>query len=295
MSKAQPPKPPWIMNGLSATPEQLAALKGLRIMIGTPMYGGMAMGQYTVSSAILSKLAALVGCHVEINALFNESLVQRGRNAVSHYFMKSDCDYLLFIDADIGYEPQQALELILMAKLGNHPVVGASYSKKAINWERAKAAAADGVRNDRLAHCSGSPVVIFDGKTQGGIFDPMPVKHLGNGFMLIHRTVFERFQASYPDYWYKNNHIPFVPNGETVWAYFHCIIDADRNYLSEDYYFCRQIRKMGITPMVAPWITLSHFGTYVYEGCLACTSGTYVHDVLTPEAKLAAEKKEKNK
>jgi hypothetical protein len=38
--------------------------------------------------------------------------------------------------------------------------------------------------------------------------------------------------------------------------------------LSEDYHFCRLARMNGIKVYAAPWATLGHMGSYLFEGYL---------------------------
>jgi hypothetical protein len=49
-------------------------------------------------------------------------------------------------------------------------------------------------------------------------------------------------------------------------------IDQERysnRYLSEDYMFCYNVRRMGMKVWMCPWIQLKHIGTYVFGGSLA--------------------------
>jgi hypothetical protein len=47
-------------------------------------------------------------------------------------------------------------------------------------------------------------------------------------------------------------------------------IDADsgNRLLSEDYHFCKLARTHGYKIWVAPWVHLSHTGTYIFDGTL---------------------------
>ena len=290
-SKAPGTVPPWIIQNNKPTAVQQSMLGGTKVLVGTPMYGGQCSGLFSVATNGLTRQYANLGKanNIDFHFLFNESLVQRGRNAVAHYFMEcSDASYLLFIDADIGFIPEQAMELILMAKAKNLKIAGASYSKKQINWDGIKKAMAAGIPDHHLMHCAGSHVLIFDPKhATGNVYEPFPVKYLGTGFMLIHRSAFIDFQKQFPESWYHNNHIPSVENGCKVWNYFQCPVANDvgptgdpfRVLLSEDYYFCRTLAELEIPIYYAPWILLKHHGSFVYEGCVSCTNGSYIHGI----------------
>ena len=113
-------------------------LKHRKLFIGTPMYGGVCNGQFAKSIADLSGLCVQYGIELKLYFLFNESLITRARNYVADEFMRSDACHLMFIDADIGFNPNDVL--ILMALQANDPqtynIVGAPYPKKNISWEK---------------------------------------------------------------------------------------------------------------------------------------------------------------
>ena len=43
----------------------------------------------------------------------------------------------------------------------------------------------------------------------------------------------------------------------------------DGRYLSEDYFFCQNVRKMGGKVWLCPWIALQHVGSMIFGGTLA--------------------------
>jgi hypothetical protein len=53
-------------------------------------------------------------------------------------------------------------------------------------------------------------------------------------------------------------------------AFFDCGIDpVSKRYLSEDYFFCQNARKIGIKIWMCPWMDLQHVGSYIFKGSLA--------------------------
>lgn len=272
----------YIIQRGEITPTQHAALHGLKVMIGTPMYGGLCHGQYTNSLITFMDAASKCGIRVSQVFLFNESLIQRGRNNIVHTFMESDCDYLFFLDADIGFAAQNALELILAAKLLDEPLIGATYSKKSINWRQAIRHAKAGVRSERMAHVVGDHVInaAGTGVQELHLQTPLPVKYLGTGFMLIHRSLFDRMTPLVEEYVNDQGGVVVKHPFRT---YFDCKVCPDeKRYLSEDYLFCKRAIELGVVPKMAPWINLVHYGSIGFEGCYPCTqtTGAYVHDVL---------------
>lgn len=279
--------PEWIIPNGALSKKHLDVLRGLKVVVGVPMYGGLCYGAFAIALANLQMYADRIGMHLSIQSLFNESLVQRGRNAITHLALLTDPDYLLFIDSDIGFNPLQVLEMILCARINKEPLVGATYSKKEINWPMVRKHIANGVHDQWLQHCAGSHVIIpaHDGPIDLNYYNPFEVKYLGTGFMLISREAFAAIKPSCKVY--ANNHIPIVPFGVDVIAYFDCEVrfepKANRNiYLSEDYLFCARAIDAGITPKLIPWIQLSHYGTIPFDGCYVCSQEGYVHPVKQP-------------
>ena len=98
--------------------------------------------------------------------------------------------------------------------------------------------------------------------------EPFAVDYAGTGFMMIDRTVLERFQAAYPERWHDEG--PVGP----CFAYFDPRVENfgkrdsgkdDRVYLSEDYSFCKDFRRIGGKILADPGIALVHHGTYAYR------------------------------
>src|SRR5210317_6249 len=79
------------------------------LFIATPMYGGNCAGTYTKSIADLTKLCTQYNIPLHTYFRFNESLITRARNYCSDAFMRSGCTHMMFIDSDIGFNPQDVL------------------------------------------------------------------------------------------------------------------------------------------------------------------------------------------
>ena len=81
-------------------------LRGKKIFLATPMYGGVCHGAYTKARADLMILCTKHAIDVKLYFMFNESLITRARNYLADEFLRSGYDYLLFIDSDIHFEAQ---------------------------------------------------------------------------------------------------------------------------------------------------------------------------------------------
>ena len=255
----------------------VSELRKRKLAIATPMYGGMCSGQYTKSTADLARLGAEYKLDIQFYYLFNESLVQRARNYLVDEFLRTDCTHLLFIDADIGFDPSDVIALLAIAEPGSDKdVVCGPYPKKCISWEKVKRAVDKGFGDrdpENLANYIGDYVFNPTADvTEISISEPVEVLESGTGFMMIQRNVFERFAAAYPHLSYKPDHVrtEHFDGSREIVAYFDCPIDPKtKRYLSEDYMFCQYTRNAGMKVWLCPWMKLAHMGTYIYSGSLA--------------------------
>jgi hypothetical protein len=252
-------------------------LRGKKIFLATPMYGGVCHGAYTKALADLMILATKHAIDIKLYFMFNESLITRARNYLADEFLRSGYDYLLFIDSDIHFEAQDVLVLSHFAiNNDNMDVICGPYPKKAISWEKIKQAVDRGFADKNpllLEEFVGDYVFNpADGITQFKIDEPVEVKEGGTGFMLIKRTAFEAWDKAYPERSYKPDHVrtKSFDGSREIMAYFDCVIDPEsKRYLSEDYMFCQHSRAIGLKVWMLPWIKLKHAGTYIFGGSLA--------------------------
>ena len=70
------------------------------VLIATPMYGGNAPGQYTISIINTINHLSNNSCETYLANLTNESLITRARNELVRMFLNdSKCTHIMFIDA----------------------------------------------------------------------------------------------------------------------------------------------------------------------------------------------------
>ena len=244
----------------------------VKLMIGTPMYGGNSTESYQRSSLALTGACAKHGIELSWCTLANESLIPRGRNIIVNSFLNSDCTHLMFIDADIGYEWQSVIKLIMADK----SIVGGAYPKKGLNWEAIAKAAKDGVPPEQLLYHGAKYAMNFKfvdpvAKTirlEDGLTE---VKDLATGFMMIKRHVFEDMIKHYPEFEYRNDLNLGKRKFDRWFAFFDTAIEPTVNgrlgvYNSEDYYFCRRWQEMGGQIWLDPFIKLDHYGHFKFAG-----------------------------
>ena len=243
-----------------------------KIFIATPMYGGMCAGFYTQSIIQLLTTCQANGVDAEFSFMFNESLITRARNSLTHTFMKTDCSHLMFIDSDIKFRAEDVIHMIRAEK----DIICGIYPKKEINWHSVKAAMDRGVSFDQLKSHTGSFVVNlvnYVGEVTVPVNQPVEIFNGGTGFMLIKREVFDKLGESVPSY--SNDVVDLggkMKQSEPIKEFFTTSIEPGTNrLLSEDYHFCRIWRESGGQVHAAPWCQLAHIGTYTFEGQLTPT------------------------
>ena len=254
----------------------LDELRTRTIMVATPMYGGVCGGQYCKSTADLAALCAHHQIPVRFFYIFNESLITRARNYLVDEFLRSDCTHLMFIDSDIGFDPNDVIALAALADPeGDKDVICGPYPKKTISWEKIKAAVdkgfADANPNELEKFVGDFVFNPIEGTKEIRLDEPVEVLESGTGFMMIQRKAFEKFAGYYPDLSYKPDHVRTTHFDGTreIHAFFDTVIDPKtKRYLSEDYMFCQYARRAGSKIWLCPWIKLSHMGTYNFAGSL---------------------------
>jgi hypothetical protein len=227
------------------------------VFIATPMYGGMATGNYTVSMVQLPAIFLRSGVDLLYTFQWNESLVPNARNVLADRFLESQATHLMWIDADIGFN---AIDIVSML-IADRDIVCGIYPRKEIDWARVAEAVKAGVPPDELSDHAGSFAIkglegtaAGEGPDSDGLFE---IEAGGTGFMLIKRGVFDALSEFVSEY---------SPDRKVVKEFYATTTEPGTGKLiTEDYHFCRLARSHGFKVYAAPWVRLSHTGTYVFE------------------------------
>jgi len=212
-------------------------LQKRKLFLAVPMYGGQCAGMFTRSVADLSALCMKYQIPLQMFFLFNESLITRARNYCVDEFMRSGATHLMFIDSDIGFNPQDVIALLAMQDDASpYDVIGGPYPKKCISWEKIKQAVDKGMADENpnnLEKYVGD--YVFNPKTtqrEIPINQPVEVLEIGTGFMMVRRKTFEEYQKAFPHLWYRPDHVrtEAFDGSREIMAYFDCIIDRGYGY-----------------------------------------------------------------
>jgi hypothetical protein len=234
--------------------------KPIHLVVATPCYGGMLHQRYMQCVCLLMQYGNAHDIRITVELLGRESLITRGRNMLVSKFMDYEtATHLLFIDSDIGFEIQQVLRMLLMDK----DIVGGMYPLKVLEWDNEALARAQG--GEPLDYAAmrfvGTPC---NPPEREGAF--VTAEYAGAGFLLIKREAIQRMFETYPELHYvaaHNSSDPYLSRHQ--YALFDCGIDEEtREYLSEDYAFCRRWRKIGGKIWLDTDSRLVHIGVHEF-------------------------------
>lgn len=171
--------------------------------------------------------------------------VERSRNIVTKQFLDDkSAEWLLWIDSDMGFEPDALERMIATAESHDAKIVGGL----CFGWKD--------VGGDGLSGMARRPFTTMfmwnrqpDGKEA---FNPVwhypvntvvPVDATGAAFILVHRDVFEAIRAEHGDRWYSR-----LPNAT----------GEPDSYFGEDISFCIRAKAAGFPILVHTGIRTNH-------------------------------------
>jgi len=240
------------------------------IVVGTPCYGGNVTQHYMIS--MIKLYAACSGRDIAISfrLLGGDALITRARNVIVTQFLEDEtATHLLFVDADIGFEPEQVFALLD----ADRDVAGAIYPVKNLNWDAIRKQALAGAAD--LLPSAMSYVIDYEDPGNITASDGFArVRYLGTGFMMIRRQVFARMAEHYPEIKFTKLQAvrDFALEEENRHAFFDCMIDRETDtYLSEDFTFCKRWTDMGGEIWADLHSKLTHIGRFEYRGDLMST------------------------
>lgn len=228
------------------------------------MFGGVCTGGFASSMIELTKQAAKLD-DIEIEFMYgaNEALITRARNMCASIFLKSEATHLLFIDADIEFNP---FEVIRMIRTKRDFVCGV-YPKKNINWPQVYAAIKNGATVDQLPHYASDYLVEQTPNKAPTEDDLVEIERAATGMMLISRTVFNQLSDkvnSFKAEATERTNIKFEDT-EKCKEYFFTSTDPNTGiFLHEDFNFCKLWKENGGAIYGAPWVKLKHIGNHTF-------------------------------
>lgn len=210
------------------------------ILIGTPAYAGQVHVDYV--HALLSFYRA--GVRFSLMTVDKESLITRARNTIiSQFHALTDFTHLLFLDGDVQLDGKDIQRLLSHDK----DVVGApvplkgkdEQGRQLYNAGQALDRRGDLVVSDRIGTAvlllsrSAVEVLVDEARSREGEYSASPSHCQSNNDYVAQYDVFQ-------------------------------VGVVDGEYLSEDYWICHKLRKLGFEIHVDPDIRVAHHGTTVF-------------------------------
>lgn len=251
-----------------------------KLYILTPCYGSLCYVNYVKCIMATKDMLARFNIPLCIEFCRNDSLVSRARNnLVAKAMNDKECTNIMFIDADITWDPADVLKLIICDKC----LCGGVYPLKHYYWD--KLTKGENVVKDWIQKKNESQFssgISDESAVQHNLLkyninyidsvlnieaNLAKVKHLATGFMMFKREVIEKMGTAYPATKYTDD-VGFLHGSENDYAYalFDCGVQ-DNHYFSEDWMFCHRWTEMGGNIYVNVGINLIHTGNEDFNGC----------------------------
>src|ERR1700742_676323 len=108
----------------------------IHLVVATPCFGGQVSSIYASSIFALQRAVhGMSNLGLKVLLRDGDALITRARaNLVAMFLDDPDATHFLFIDADIGFKPEQVFRLIESGA----DVVAGCYPIKRVNWDKAK-------------------------------------------------------------------------------------------------------------------------------------------------------------
>lgn len=219
-------------------------LTGISVCIATPSHDGKYEGAF---------MKALHRTAIEIERLGGKcdfydfpycADISLARARIFGKFYRSQHTHLLQIDADMGWQPEDVVRMILL--------------------DRELIAAAGPKKEDKLKFaCNftddfGKPLPVVE-EVQTGV---VCVSEVGLAFALMKRSVAEKMIYAYPELAFD------IEDDDVDYDLFQPMIENRRRF-AEDYAWCRRWAKLGGKIELLSTVRLTHTGSKTWSGALA--------------------------
>jgi predicted O-methyltransferase YrrM len=206
-----------------------------------------------VSLAATAQALTLANVRFDIETLTGCCHVDDARNILIRHFLQSHCSHLFFIDADLGWQPNNVLRLL---KLPGDIVAGVYCHKS------------DG---------ESYPFHGFEGETRANEWGLFPMPKAATGFMRIRRQVleelYEREKAKDRLMWLDGdsaqlNRLPVARICERGFVRELGLEEYSRTQASQsgDYVLCLKARSLGFEVLIDPDMEFNHSGEKTWHG-----------------------------
>ena len=218
-------------------------LAGRSLFIALPAYDFKVSLKLAISLARVAQAAPQHGIDIHIGSVCGCSVVSRARNLLTKDFLESECTDLIFIDADINFEPEDVFRLMAWTTDPKKGIVAGV--PRIRGEERVYITALEYDDNQELTMNS------------MGLVRGMRV---ATAFMMVRRDVFETLVEAHPEWTYYDK-----KSDRMLPAIFDFKL-TEEGYMGEDFLFCDRAREVGFEVWIDPTIKLGHMGVQEFLG-----------------------------
>lgn len=207
----------------------------MSVYIGIPSYDGKLHWTTCQGLVGLSHLCAKASVGIAIDVIPHDAFIGKARDTIAKRFMDSGMESLMFIDADIGFEPHSVVDLCKAAP----DIVMGLYLLKSPK-PRYPALMAEPI----VRHPSDMRLIkLLQGTT---------------GFLRIRRRVIEKMIAKWPDDYYHHGEVGKIHHLFPSGLYGH-------QFSGEDIQFCARAIECGFDLWAMQGIKLRHWGEQSWD------------------------------
>jgi hypothetical protein len=243
------------------------------MVIATPAYGETFYTPYVHTIFRLHRALVPAGWSLSFASVAFADIAESRNFLLTHWFDKTDASHLLFLDADMGFEPQLVQEMLAL----NKPVVGAISPRRQLDLRRLYNIAREGGADAERTISRGLDYIVqpVRGRAAGRQKGFIEVEGCGAGIMLIQRGCIEQMLKKLPQLSDAR-----APKNSPLAQGLNRLIRAfdpitrDGNRMSEDFSFCHRWRvDCGGQIWASTDRKITHVGMYHFEGRWADASG----------------------
>jgi len=188
-----------------------------------------------------------VGISSQYN-IVKSSLVNYARNLSTCGFLASDCNHMLFIDADVEFEPEAVLRMLVVQK----DIICTPYRVKMADPRKIKYAV-DFKNESKIEMLPGEIIEVEQGPA---------------GLMVIHRRVFDKLMKVHPEMHIKHmGSLTKALNNKYLYNFWDTTFNPKTSlWKGEDLSFCDLARSVGFKIYANTGSNTIHHGDWGWEG-----------------------------
>lgn len=231
----------------------------MELYVATPCFGNKVEADYMIDMMNLDYACHQWGIPFDIRLIGNLPMLPLARSTCVKHFLESGFSHMLFVDADVSFNPFNAKRLLD----ANKDICCSIYPKKAIYWSRLI-----GKTFASVPELEQASLEYTHNNKAGTEVDEngfLEVNTAATGFMLIKRVVIEKMIEAYPELQFKPNYRAndVWADDKNLYALFDPMIDpVTREYHGDDNAFCKRWTGIGGQIYVDTLNPLTHLGVH---------------------------------